>query len=162
MSDDAIDLALMNELFNGFVPHNRALGLVITTASFEPPAVTIRLPWSDRLVGHPETGVLHGGAITTLLDACCGASVYFKLKAPTPIATLDLRVDFLGKVASRRDVFARAECHQATRTVAFARATAWADGEATPFATATASFAIGTKGKAVTDEARARLEGNSP
>lgn len=162
MSDDAVDVAMMNEMFNAFVPHNRALGLAITEASFEPARVTIVMPWSERLVGNPETGVLHGGAVTTLLDACCGASVYIRLKAPVPIATLDLRVDFLGRAPARRAVFARAECHHAGRSVAFVRATAWAEGEAAPFATATASFALGTKGRAVTDESLARLEGRTP
>lgn len=159
MSDEPIDLEVMNDLFNGFVPHNRALGLTMVAASFEPARVTLKLPWSAQLVGNPETEVLHGGAITTLLDACCGASVYFRLKAPIPIATLDLRVDFLGKAPARRDVYARAECHHVTRTVGFVRATAWADGEeAAPFAAATATFALSTKGQAVTEAQRARLE----
>ncbi len=158
MRDEPIDLEAMNDLFNGFVPHNRALGLTMVAASFTPPVVTLRLPWSAQLVGNPETQVLHGGAITTLLDACCGASVYFRLKAPLPIATLDLRVDFFGKAPARRDVYARAQCHHVTRTVGFVRATAWAEGEeAAPFAAATATFALGTRGQAVTEAQRARL-----
>ncbi len=138
MSDE-LDLEFMNSAFRDFVPHNRALGL--TVVSTQPPQVTAKLPWNPRLVGNPSTLAMHGGAITTLLDAVSGISVYLKLRENTPIATLDLRVDFLSAVPSQRDVFATAECHHLTRTIAFARAWAWAEDPAAPFAVATATFA---------------------
>jgi|APLak6261675434_1056106.scaffolds.fasta_scaffold00461_6 uncharacterized protein (TIGR00369 family) len=152
MADAPVDLELMNAAFRDFVPHNKALQLSLISATWSPPQVTIKLPWSERLVGNPETQVLHGGAVTTLLDACCGVSVYLKLKSPQPIATLDLRVDFLGRPPAHRDVFARAECYRATRSVAFVRASAWVDDEAEPFAAATATFALSTQGRALTEE----------
>jgi acyl-coenzyme A thioesterase PaaI-like protein len=34
----------------------------------------LRLPYSPQIVGNPETGVIHGGAITTLMDTTCGIS----------------------------------------------------------------------------------------
>jgi uncharacterized protein (TIGR00369 family) len=138
MSDD-LDLDFMNAAFRDFVPHNRALGLTVVNTS--PPRVTAKLPWSPRLVGNPTTLAMHGGAITTLLDACSGISVYLKLRETTAIATLDLRVDFLSAVPAQRDVFATAECHHLTRTIAFVRAWAWADDPEAPFAVATATFA---------------------
>ena len=30
----------------------------------------MKLPYQERLVGNPETGVIHGGAVTTLIDSC--------------------------------------------------------------------------------------------
>ena len=96
--------------------------------------------------------MLHGGAITTLLDACAGASVFLRLKAPLPIATLDLRVDFLGRAPAHHHVFARAECYRATASVAFVRAVAYVNDPEDPFASAAATFALSTQGRALTEE----------
>lgn len=151
MSDDfTFDLETLNTAFRDFVPHNRALGTSIVSATIEPAVIVMRLPYDERFVGNPETGVVHGGVITTALDATSGASVYLKLKAPVPIATLDLRVDFLKPATPRRDIFLRAECFRTTHNVGFVRATAY-HVESDPIAVSTGTFMISTKGGAVTD-----------
>ncbi|MCK6552928.1 hotdog fold thioesterase, partial [Myxococcota bacterium] len=100
-------LARLNQAFTGLVPHNQALGLELV--DFDRAGVAVmRLPWSEALVGNPETGVLHGGVITSLLDATAGAAVFVALWSPTPIATLDLRIDYLKPATPGRDVVARA------------------------------------------------------
>lgn len=152
MSDDfAVDLDALGAMFRDLVPHNRALGLTVVHVAFEPATVTARLAYDERFVGNPETGVLHGGVITTLIDTTCGASVFFKLKKPIPIATLDLRIDYLRPAEPGRDVFVRAECFKTTRNVAFVRALAHHDDETDPIASAAATFMIGTGGGAVAD-----------
>ncbi|MBP6847442.1 MAG: PaaI family thioesterase, partial [Kofleriaceae bacterium] len=104
-----------------------------------------RLPYAAKLIGNPETGVLHGGAITALLDACAGAAVFAALPQLQPIATLDLRIDYLRPAEPGRDVWAEATCHHTSKNVAFVRALAFhADGEA-PIATAAGTFMIATK-----------------
>ena len=110
----------------------------------------MRLPYDARFVGNPETGVLHGGLITTLMDATCGASVFFKLKASKPIATLDLRIDYLKPGTPGLDIYARAECFKATHNVAFVRAMAFHGDPNDPIAAASGTFMIGTRGQAVT------------
>ena len=152
MAQDPPDLEMMNAALRDFVPHNAALGITLVAASFTPASVTVKMPWNPQLVGNPETQVLHGGAITTMLDAAAGASVFVRLKGPATIATLDLRVDFLGRAPARRDVFARAECYRDTSSVAFVRAIAWVDDPDSPFATAAATFALSTRGRALTEE----------
>lgn len=133
----------MARAFADNVPHNHALGIVIeamgdATARF-------RLPYAAKLVGNPETGVLHGGAITALLDACAGAAVFAALPQLQPIATLDLRIDYLRPAEPGRDVWAEATCHHTSKNVAFVRALAFhADGEP-PIATAAGTFMIATK-----------------
>lgn len=133
----------MARAFADNVPHNHALGIVIeamgdATARF-------RLPYAAKLIGNPETGVLHGGAITALLDACAGAAVFAALPQLQPIATLDLRIDYLRPAEPGRDVWAEATCHHMSKNVAFVRATAFhAEGE-TPIATAAGTFMIATK-----------------
>lgn len=152
MADDLVDLEMMNAALRDFVPHNAALGITLVGASFVPAVVTIKMPWNSQLVGNPETQVMHGGAITTLLDATAGASVFLRLKQPSNIATLDLRVDFLGRAPAHKDVFARAECYHHTSSVAFVRAVAYVDDSNQPFASATATFALSTRGRAITEE----------
>ena len=60
------------------------------------------MPYDAKLVGNPETGVLHGGAITALLDGASGAAVFAALVDIVPIATLDLRIDYLRPAESGR------------------------------------------------------------
>jgi uncharacterized protein (TIGR00369 family) len=48
------------------VPHNRALGMELVEVGAS--ETVFRLPYDPKLVGNPDTGVLHGGAITALLD----------------------------------------------------------------------------------------------
>ncbi len=124
------------------VPHNKALGIEIVDVGDR--TARYRLPYDEQLIGNPETGVLHGGAITALLDACCGSAAFNALATPQPIATLDLRIDYLGPAEPRRDVIASAECFKVTRNVAFVRAVAFHDDEASPIAAATCTFMVGT------------------
>jgi uncharacterized protein (TIGR00369 family) len=135
-------LAAMSRHFHQVVPHNRALGL--ETIELTDGEARMRLPYSAELVGNPDTGVLHGGAITSLMDACCGAAVFMKLSMPVPIATLDLRIDYLRPADPGREVLAHATCFRLTRNVAFVRGIAYHDDEADPVAAAAGAFMLGT------------------
>jgi uncharacterized protein (TIGR00369 family) len=106
-----------------FVPHNQALG--IRFVSLIEKRVTLALPYDPKLVGNPMSGVLHGGPITAMLDAACGLSVYVKLDEPCPVATLDLRIDYLRPATPGIEIHARAECVRVTRSVAFVRCDAF-------------------------------------
>jgi uncharacterized protein (TIGR00369 family) len=129
--------------FIQMVPHNHALGIEVVAMSRE--AVVFRLPYAAKLVGNADTGTLHGGAITALLDACSGAAVFASLTQFVPIATLDLRIDYL-RPAHNRDVIARAHCYKLTKNVAFTRAVAYHDSEDDPIASSVGTFMISTKG----------------
>ena len=111
--------------FSQNVPHNRALGIEIV--EILPGEAVFRLPYDAKLVGNPDTGVLHGGAITALLDGASGAAVFATLAELVPIATLDLRIDYLRPAEAGRAVMARGDCYKMTRNVAFTRAVAYHD-----------------------------------
>jgi len=143
-------LAVMTESFRDGVPHNAALGLELVDVGPGDGHATLRLPYSEQLVGDPETGVLHGGAVTALIDATCGAAVFMRLARPVAIATLDLRIDYLRPATPGLAVVARADTLRLTRNVAFVRAIAYHDDPAEPIASAAATFMIGTKGRSVT------------
>ena len=151
--DFVLDLDALNESFRDYVPFNKALGLTLVGATQSPAVAKMRLPYYARFIGNPETGVLHGGVITTLMDAACGASVFFKLKASKPIATLDLRIDYLKPGTPGLDIYARAECFKTTHNVAFVRAMAFhEDTPDDPIAAASGTFMISTRGQAVTGQ----------
>ena len=108
------------------MPHNRALGIRFVSVAEE--RVTLALPYDAKLVGNPLTGVIHGGAITALLDGACSLAVFVKLAEPIPIATLDLRIDYLRPATPGQEVRGRAECFKVTQNVAFVRCEAFHEG----------------------------------
>lgn len=142
-------LEIMNVAFTANVPHNAALGLELVLA--EPGEVEIRMPWARELVGDPATGVIHGGALVSLIDATCGAAVFLAVVPPRPIATLDLRVEHLRRAEANKDVWCRASCERVTTHIAFVRAVAHQGDPANPCATARATFMIFREGQVIGD-----------
>jgi uncharacterized protein (TIGR00369 family) len=133
-------LERLNRQVTAAVPFNRALGLEL--GELGDGTARVRLPYDAALAGNPDTGVLHGGVVTALLDVSCAAAVFMKLDAPRPIATLDLRIDYMGPATPGRALQADAICYRVTRHVAFVRSSAFhAEGEP-PIATATGTFMI--------------------
>ena len=107
--------------------------------------VIFELPYDPKLVGNPDTGTLHGGAITALLDATSGISVFAALDTLMPIATLDLRIDYLKPAEPQRAVLCKATCYKLTRNVAFTRAVAYHADPDDAIAHAVGTFMLSTK-----------------
>lgn len=124
--------------------HTHALGFIYD--SLEADRVRIRAPWRDDLVGDPDTDVLSGGLVTTLLDHVGGLAVWIALGRFEPIATLDLRVDYMRAAAPRRDLIAEARCYHLTRSVAFVRAWAFEDSPEDPVAAAQSAYMLASSG----------------
>src|SRR5450631_3076487 len=101
------------------------------------------LPYRPVVAGATETGVLHGGVVTAMLDESCGMAVQLALDGTRAIATLDLRIDYQKPAAPGLDIKAHSICYRVTCSIAFVRSTAFQEAEGDPVATATACFMIG-------------------
>ena len=134
------DILTIARQFIQALPFSRALGMELTEMG--PGRATITMPWDARLVGDPVTGVLHGGAISALMDTASGASVMSHPAAPTSTATLDLRIDYMRPAAPGQTITARAECHHVTRSVAFVRVVACDEDATRPVAMGTGVFTL--------------------
>src|SRR5215472_18170066 len=101
------------------------------------------LPYQAVFVGDIESGVIHGGVVTAMLDESCGMAVQLALDGTRAIATLDLRIDYQRPATPGLDISAHSICFRVTRSIAFVRSTAYQESEDHPVATATACFMIG-------------------
>lgn len=126
------------------LPHIKALGL--RCVEFDRGSCLFELPYSEQLVGNSETGVVHGGVITSLLDSAGGAVAFTVISAGKSVATLDLRIDYLTQAAPRQVIMGYAECYRQTKSVAFVRGYAYQDSADDPIASFSASFMIGSVG----------------
>jgi uncharacterized protein (TIGR00369 family) len=106
-------LQYLRRLYAEQLPFNRVLGLDIETLTTD--AVAMRFSARPELVGNPVHQTLHGGVISSVLDATGGlmASIGVVARMPgSPIAavaerlagvgTIDLRIDYLRPGRGRR------------------------------------------------------------
>ena len=141
--------------------YGRASGLRIDRA--ERGEAWSSLPYQSVFAGDTESGVIHGGVVTAMLDESCGMAVQLALDGSRAIATLDLRIDYQKPAKPGLDIKAHSFCYRVTRSIAFVRSAAYQESEDDPVATATACFMVGAnRTNMLTDERmKARLSATS-
>ena len=52
----------------------------------------MRVPYSDKIVGDAESGIMHCGVVTTLLESAGDCAVLSLTPTDHTVATLDVRI----------------------------------------------------------------------
>ena len=89
------------------IPHAEALGLSLDNIGHG--EAEISMPYNPDLVGDPRTGVIHGGAVSALMDTCCGAAVMSHPSSPGGTATIDLRIDYMRAATPGQTITTKAQ-----------------------------------------------------
>jgi uncharacterized protein (TIGR00369 family) len=92
------------------------------------------LPYAEKLVSDPATGILASGPIFTMMDMSATLAIWLAAKKFVPQATLDMRVDYLRPATPGKTVHGRCECYRLTRAIAFVRGQAHDGDPADPLA----------------------------
>ena len=77
------------EDFFAVLPHSISLGMKIDF--IRDGEVGMSMPYDKKLIGDPKTEVIHGGAVFSLLDTCCGAAAMCSHMRGFPVAIRLLR-----------------------------------------------------------------------
>jgi len=133
-----VDPAKIARQFIEAIPFSKALSMSLDEIGDG--RAVISMPYNAELVGDPATGVIHGGAVSALMDTCGGAAVMSHPDMPIATATIDLRIDYMRAATPGQRIRTEASCYHVTRSVAFVRATAWDEDAARPVASATGAF----------------------
>jgi uncharacterized protein (TIGR00369 family) len=127
------------------LPHCKELNMRMDL--LEKSHAIMSMPYDERLIGDPSTGVIHGGAVSALMDSCGGASVFMHPDNGGASVTLDLRIDYMRPAKPGLRINAESHCFHVTRNVAFVRVVTWAESKDEPVATATGAFSFTHKRK---------------
>lgn len=100
----------------------------------------LSLPYDEKLIGMPESGIIASGPIISLMDMATSVAIWCRLDRFRHQATLDLRVDYLRPATPGQTVIGRGECYAVTRNVAFVRGIAHDGDPADPVAHTTGTF----------------------
>lgn len=121
------------------VKHSMELGMTLDEITED--GLVVCLPYSDKIIGNPDTGVIHGGAITSLMDQACGLAVAQAMAPDFDITpTIDLRIDYMRPAEPGKNVYAYVTAYRKTRSVVFTRGVAYQESRDEPIANCVANF----------------------
>jgi uncharacterized protein (TIGR00369 family) len=146
---DAETLEGARRYFEEDVPFNRFLGLKV--GPVVPGKARVTLAFRPELIGDTERPALHGGVLSTLIDAACGLAVWTKADGNDRISTIDLRVDYL-RPGRSEPIVVDAVVVRVGNRVGVSDAVAYHQGdEANPIATGKGVYNIARRGKNADD-----------
>lgn len=105
------------ERFLSVLRHCQRLGLTVVTA--DETSLQMRLPYSEEIIGNPLMGIVHGGALTTLMDTACGTACFVAIEGMELCPTLDLRVDYMKSSDPGKHLIAHASVTRIANNVIF-------------------------------------------
>jgi uncharacterized protein (TIGR00369 family) len=139
----AVELELVKKLCKLMITANKGdhfHQLNMQFVAVERGLVRMKLPYSESIVGNPDTGVVYGGALTALLDTCCGMASCSVLDDLVLTPTMDLRIDYMGSAEPGKAIYAEAEVYRSSSSVIFTRGKAYQEDPRRPLAHCVANF----------------------
>ena len=112
----------------------------------DPKRARIDMPYQADLATSDDNLSMHSAVLTTLIDTCLGIAALAKSKSTRPIATVDLRVDFVRSGTPGNDLRSDCVCHQIRDELAFAEGTISDKVNGDILVKAMGTFMLGTKG----------------
>ena len=124
--------------FMDAVPHLKLLGIGYHGHGAD--WAELEMPFGPQQVADPDYGIIASGAIFTLMDSAAGFAVQVARNELVPVATLDMRVDYLRGPTAGATLTGRATCYRLTRQIAFVRGVAHDGDAANPVANMAGTF----------------------
>lgn len=91
-------------------------------------------------------GKIHGGLLSIIMDSIFGLAAFTALEELKPIATINLRTDYVTNVTPGRRVSCAAECRKLKGDVAYVSGDLIDEESAALIATGAGAFMVGTRG----------------
>lgn len=91
-------------------------------------------------------GNVHGGLFTIIIDSIFGLTVFTALEDIKPIATINLRTDYMGSASPGARATCTAECEAVRGEIAYVSGRLTLDATGELLATGSGAFMVGTKG----------------
>jgi uncharacterized protein (TIGR00369 family) len=88
-------VSAVRDMFSEKIPFNKILGLEVESISYE--RVQTSFQMRHELVGNDKRGMLHGGVISSAIDATGGLAALMGVQAKMAVKTLEAKVDRFGK-----------------------------------------------------------------
>ena len=120
------------------IPYARFLGL---TTERDGDALTVTMPFADRLVGNPMLPALHGGVIGAFMEMTALAQLSLAQPGRRVPKTIDVTIEYL-RSAGPKDTYARAILRKVGRRVANVQVEAWQESRAKLVAGLTGHFLL--------------------
>lgn len=126
------------ERFLSSLRHCQILGMTVVETFTD--GLTMRLPYSEKIIGNPLTQVVHGGSLTTLMDTASGTAVFTTLPGFELCPTLDLRMDYMKAAQAGQDLVAEARVVRITANVVFTECDVFQENDHALIARCNATF----------------------
>lgn len=139
------DPVAVAQQFGEQVPQSRYLGMQVL--AIEADQVRMRLVPGPEMRAEDAAEEFCTSVLYSLVDSACGLAVFAALREFKPIATLDLRTDYLRPAGVERALAATARCHHSTDHVALVHCDVFSEGQEEPVAIGNATFMRATQGK---------------
>lgn len=124
-AQDSMTLDQYTAVIEKNFPFHELLGIKLDAVQDD--CVRLRVPYNEKLLGHVQSRMIHGGVISSLIDISGGFAVWTKCAPEDTLVTITLSVDYL-RPAMACDLIAEATVRLQGNRVGNAHVVVWPAG----------------------------------